>query len=211
MIAHQHQGGEVSDRERERVLRAVLEAGADLGEDLGMSSDDSDEATQALAVKMNDDMARFVRFNDADLRAYVRTSLHHWSNDAADAERRHAEGNLEATKAQEVLFRSLNRADREAQVAYIRDRIHAALEQLPERQRTIVLLTEDEDMSREEIAAQLGMKEEAVKKALFRARQQLRAMLEDVLGDRIEPEKYENPTSPSRHTNDADGEEVNDE
>jgi RNA polymerase sigma-70 factor (ECF subfamily) len=55
--------------------------------------------------------------------------------------------------------------------------VRAAVEQLPATARTIVTLHYQEDMSVADIGRTLGMGESAVKVALFRARQKLRAWL----------------------------------
>ncbi len=55
----------------------------------------------------------------------------------------------------------------------------AALERLPEEQRTVVLLADVEDCTMEEIAATLGCPVGTVKSRLFRARGTLKGLLRD--------------------------------
>ncbi|HEU4324455.1 MAG TPA: RNA polymerase sigma factor [Roseiflexaceae bacterium] len=61
-----------------------------------------------------------------------------------------------------------------------RDMISLALAQLPERQRSILLLRDAQDLSYAEIAAVLGMSLSAVKVNLFRARNAFRAAYDEL-------------------------------
>jgi RNA polymerase sigma factor (sigma-70 family) len=63
----------------------------------------------------------------------------------------------------------------------LRDRLAAALDTLPERQRAVVLLRHYQEMTLEEISETLGMKLGTVKSSLHRALIRLRAGLEGVL------------------------------
>jgi RNA polymerase sigma-70 factor (ECF subfamily) len=60
----------------------------------------------------------------------------------------------------------------------LQDRIHAAIQQLPEAQRTAVLLCRFEGLAYEEIAKVLGTTESAVKSLLHRARETLKQQLQ---------------------------------
>jgi RNA polymerase sigma-70 factor (ECF subfamily) len=57
------------------------------------------------------------------------------------------------------------------------DRIHAIIQQLPEKQRTIILLRDIEEKSYQEIAEIMGINLSDVKVNLFRARQTLKAKI----------------------------------
>lgn len=62
--------------------------------------------------------------------------------------------------------------------------VHAAIRSLPADQRMVILLREYEDLSYDEIAEVLGISVPAVKSRLFRARQELKDLLEPVMEDR---------------------------
>lgn len=59
--------------------------------------------------------------------------------------------------------------------------IQAAIQALPENQRTAVLLRRFEDMSYEEIAKTMNISPQAVKSLLNRAKEQLRVFLKEIL------------------------------
>jgi RNA polymerase sigma-70 factor (ECF subfamily) len=59
--------------------------------------------------------------------------------------------------------------------------VRRALSELPERQRTVVLMHKYQDMTYEEIAAALGCSSQAVKSMLFRAHANLRHKLSEAL------------------------------
>ena len=65
----------------------------------------------------------------------------------------------------------------EASAVELTNAIHAALDDLPEEQRTAMVLRRYEEMPYEEIAAVLGTTVPAVKSLLFRARETLRVKL----------------------------------
>jgi RNA polymerase sigma-70 factor (ECF subfamily) len=64
--------------------------------------------------------------------------------------------------------------------------VREAIERLPERYRACLLLREAQDMSCEEIADVLGMTRGAVKITLFRARERLRQVYQDMGGEALD-------------------------
>lgn len=60
----------------------------------------------------------------------------------------------------------------------VRERVRAAIDQLPESYRTVVLLRDIEELTTDEAARALGISPGAVKVRLHRARQALRALLD---------------------------------
>jgi RNA polymerase sigma-70 factor (ECF subfamily) len=64
-----------------------------------------------------------------------------------------------------------------------RDRLKAALAELPPRLRTVVVLRDVYDLSHEAIAAELGISESAAKVRLHRARRKLRERLYPLSGE----------------------------
>ena len=66
-----------------------------------------------------------------------------------------------------------------------REVILGALRKVNEKYRTALVLREYEDMSYTEIAATLGITEQAVKSRIFRAREQLRDLLRDYFKERV--------------------------
>ena len=60
----------------------------------------------------------------------------------------------------------------------LREQVRSAIDQLPETYRIVLLLRDIEEMSTEETAAVLGITQNAVKIRLHRARQALRALLD---------------------------------
>jgi len=73
-----------------------------------------------------------------------------------------------------------------AEGALLRDRVTAALETLPPRLRSVVVLRDIYDLPHEAIAAELGISEAAAKVRLHRARLRLRAQLFPTRGERGE-------------------------
>ncbi len=71
--------------------------------------------------------------------------------------------------------------DRRVQGREIRDRLARALDQLPEKQRAVVVLRHYHEMSLEEIAQTLGMRLGTVKSSLHRALGRMRAGLKGEL------------------------------
>lgn len=67
--------------------------------------------------------------------------------------------------------------DRKAQLADLRERLHAALATLPVIQREIVLLHDVDGRTHEEIAAIVGTSSGMCRQYLFKARKQLRRLL----------------------------------
>jgi len=77
-------------------------------------------------------------------------------------------------------------AEAEAEAAELADRLHAALEELPETQRTAFLLSKVEGFRYQEIAQVLETSVPAVKSLIFRARDHLKEAARDLL-----PEEYQ--------------------
>ena len=73
--------------------------------------------------------------------------------------------------------------DRQAERALLRGRLASALADLPETQRTVVILTELEDMTSAEIAAILDMSAGTVRWHLHQARRTLRESLQPLRED----------------------------
>jgi RNA polymerase sigma-70 factor, ECF subfamily len=76
--------------------------------------------------------------------------------------------------------------------ALLRQRLEAAIAELPARLRTVVVLRDVYDLSHAEIAEQLGISESAAKVRLHRARRRLRTSVFPLAGDhdRIEVEEH---------------------
>jgi RNA polymerase sigma-70 factor (ECF subfamily) len=71
--------------------------------------------------------------------------------------------------------------DQEAEAAELKGRIHAAINALPEAQRTVVILREMQELSHQEIAEITKTNEKTVRWRLHQARKKLREMLKDFL------------------------------
>jgi RNA polymerase sigma-70 factor (ECF subfamily) len=74
------------------------------------------------------------------------------------------------------------------------ERIQAALETLPEKHRTILVLREVEGLSYEELAERLGIHKGTVMSRLFHARKKMQAMLREYSG--ITPQEEGQPEDP---------------
>jgi RNA polymerase sigma-70 factor (ECF subfamily) len=72
-------------------------------------------------------------------------------------------------------------ADRMLERAELRARVRAAIDRLPERYRTVLVLRDIEELGTGEVARLLGVTPNAVKIRLHRARQALRGLLEPVV------------------------------
>ena len=70
-----------------------------------------------------------------------------------------------------------------AEAGYVRDRMTAALAELPPRLRAVVVLRDIYDLPHEAIAAELGISQEAAKVRLHRARRKLRERLFPLPGE----------------------------
>jgi RNA polymerase sigma-70 factor (ECF subfamily) len=70
-----------------------------------------------------------------------------------------------------------------AEAGYVRDRMTAALAELPPRLRSVVVLRDIYDLPHEAIAAELGISQEAAKVRLHRARRKLRERLFPMPGE----------------------------
>ena len=75
------------------------------------------------------------------------------------------------------------RPDRDAERSALRDRLRAALAELPERRRMAVTLFDVEGYSHAEIAEILGIPEGTVRSEVFHARRRLRILLADWQGE----------------------------
>ena len=78
--------------------------------------------------------------------------------------------------------------EQRAELAFDRDRITKALEELPVRLRTVIVLRDVYDLPHESIAAELGISEAAAKVRLHRARRKLHERLFPHRGDQQEAE-----------------------
>ncbi len=76
--------------------------------------------------------------------------------------------------------------------ALLRQRLEAAIAELPPRLRAVVVLRDIYDLSHAEIAEQLGISESAAKVRLHRARRRLRAQVFPLAGEAgpVEPEEH---------------------
>lgn len=68
----------------------------------------------------------------------------------------------------------------------LREQVRAAIRELPEPQRTALLLHRYEECSCEEIGATLGLSVAAIKSLLFRARENVRKRLAPLFGDEVD-------------------------
>ncbi len=69
----------------------------------------------------------------------------------------------------------------------VRAAVRKAIDSLPERHRCVLLLRDIEELSSEEVAERLGIRADAVKMRLHRARQALRTLLDPQLAGRGTP------------------------
>jgi RNA polymerase sigma-70 factor (ECF subfamily) len=76
-----------------------------------------------------------------------------------------------------------SRPDKESLRTELRQMIFAAVDKLPEKQRSVILLREVEGLSYREIADVIGCSEGTVMSRLYYGREQLRKMLEPYLRD----------------------------
>jgi RNA polymerase sigma-70 factor (ECF subfamily) len=107
-------------------------------------------------------------------------------NHAIDKVRRRAKVVIESTS--DMLYElpdsvDTTRPDKEALRAELHQKIFAAVDTLPEKQRTVVLLREVEGLSYKEIAQVTGCSEGTVMSRLYYGREQLRKLLEPYLQD----------------------------
>nr|WP_207952101.1 sigma-70 family RNA polymerase sigma factor [Paenibacillus turpanensis] len=78
-----------------------------------------------------------------------------------------------------LVFRNERDVEQEVMTGYLAQDIRAAIEQLPEHHRAVVVLRYLQDFSYNEIADSLDLPLNTVKSYLFRARQQLQTLLHD--------------------------------
>ncbi len=98
---------------------------------------------------------------------------------------RRSKGSHEELSADEAVVDQRPEVDPEAmaEAGYVRDRMTAALAELPPRLRAVVVLRDIYDLPHEAIAAELGISEEAAKVRLHRARRKLRERLFPMPGE----------------------------
>jgi RNA polymerase sigma-70 factor (ECF subfamily) len=80
-------------------------------------------------------------------------------------------------------------ADRMLMQRDTRERVRAAIDQLPDSYRTVLLLRDIEELDTDEVARALGMTKNATKIRLHRARQALARLLEPAFGARARGEE----------------------
>lgn len=81
-------------------------------------------------------------------------------------------------------------ADRQLLQREVRERVRAAIDQLPEAYRTVLLMRDIEELDTQETADLLGVSEGAVKTRLHRARQALASLLVPVFRGGTEPRSF---------------------
>ena len=98
---------------------------------------------------------------------------------------RRSKGTHEELSADDPVADQRPEADPEAmaEAGYVRDRMTAALAELPPRLRAVVVLRDIYDLPHEAIAAELGISQEAAKVRLHRARRKLRERLFPMPGE----------------------------
>ena len=98
---------------------------------------------------------------------------------------RRAKGSHEELSADDTVADLRPEVDPEAmaEAGYVRDRMTAALAELPPRLRAVVVLRDIYDLPHEAIAAELGISQEAAKVRLHRARRKLRERLFPMPGE----------------------------
>ena len=98
---------------------------------------------------------------------------------------RRSKGSHEELSADEAVVDQRPEVDPEAmaEAGYVRDRMTAALAELPPRLRAVVVLRDIYDLPHEAIAAELGISEDAAKVRLHRARRKLRERLFPMPGE----------------------------
>jgi RNA polymerase sigma-70 factor (ECF subfamily) len=98
---------------------------------------------------------------------------------------RRSKGSHEELSADDAVADQRPEVDPEAmaEAGYVRDRMTAALAELPPRLRAVVVLRDIYDLPHEAIAAELGISQEAAKVRLHRARRKLRERLFPMPGE----------------------------
>ncbi|MDC3952225.1 MULTISPECIES: sigma-70 family RNA polymerase sigma factor [Polyangium] len=84
---------------------------------------------------------------------------------------------------------AINRPDEILEGMQLERIVRRAIEQVDADFREVLILRDVEDMSYDEIAEVTGLPEGTVKSRIFRARAQLRALVEKALGDKLRSEK----------------------
>lgn len=84
---------------------------------------------------------------------------------------------------------AINRPDEILEGMQLERIVKRAIEQVDADFREVLILRDVEDMSYDEIAEVTGLPEGTVKSRIFRARAQLRALVEKALGDKLRSEK----------------------
>jgi RNA polymerase sigma-70 factor, ECF subfamily len=171
--AHQRFGALVADRQR-RALRLAYHM-------LGNAAD-AEEAVQDAFVKVFEHIRRFREDSPFDAwfnRILVNTCLdrrkahmrrHRWFRwlDAGPDQQNEVERTPDTgSNPEEALIANERRA-----------RLNGAIQRLPERQRTVFLLSQLDGRSAREVGAATGLSESTVRVHLFRAIRKLRLMLE---------------------------------
>jgi RNA polymerase sigma-70 factor (ECF subfamily) len=141
------------------------------------SHEDADDLSQEAFLRAYENLNNFKP--GTNFHAWIFRILHNLCLDQLrKANRFHHESIGDAAK---YLPTQNPRPDQEAEAAELRTHIHAAVKNLPQVQRTVVILREMQGLSHREIAEITKTNEKTVRWRLHQARKKLREMLKDFL------------------------------
>jgi len=155
------------------------------------NAEEATEATQDVFVKVHEKLPGFK--GDSSLRTWIHRIAINTCLDRIKAAKR---------KKRSIFGISFSSEERTVEVAVFdhpgvrmeekerAQQVFRAIDQLPENQRTAILLKATEGMSQQEVAEVMGLSAKAVESLLFRARLNLRALLDapkDTAGNVVKP------------------------
>ena len=159
------------------VVNAYQGIVADLCYRLGVVNDDVEEMTQRVFVALYTSLPRF------KFRSKLSTFIYRITVNTVSKERRHLRRMVSASDTTELNY--MQSTEPNAEQAIIQEetyrQLHKAIGKLKDEQRTALVLYTFDDFSYADIAAVMECTTAKVESLIFRARKNLRKMLEYVL------------------------------
>ena len=142
------------------------------------SHEDADDLSQEAFVKAYENLHQFQL--GTNFRSWLFRIVTNLCIDQLRRSARFPNAPLENADAR-YLINHNPQPDKEVETAELRQHIYAAIDALPEAQRTVVILREMEGLSHREIAKIMKASEKTVRWRLHQARKKLREMLKEYL------------------------------
>ncbi|MHB8665838.1 MAG: RNA polymerase sigma factor [Acidimicrobiales bacterium] len=172
----------------DEVVRATYSDTYALALRLTANEEDAKDVVQEAYLRAWKGLKRFR--GDASFTTWLYRITANCASTQLSKRSRHRHETLDAEIADVGDSRPDNDPEARAEGAMLRQRVSAALAELPPRLRAVVVLRDVYDMPHEAIASELGITEAAAKVRLHRARTRLRAQLFPAKGSSAEEDAH---------------------